>query len=238
MILSPKFTFSSIEFQYRLALEAGYEFLTCAEYLVQRNNLPPLSIVNRVDIDLSVKKADRMREIFDRLNIRASFFVRLHAPDYNPFSFENYRILKSIRDGGHEIGYHSEIIDQSAIWDENAADCLQRDLLVLNTMLNIQVKGVASHGGRTGLNNLDFFIDRKASDFGLLYEAYEKSEAFNLFDEAFYISDSEWTRWKCYDKGTLCRNDHRSFGEHVRDLHRLIYLLVHPDTYFDRHIYE
>ena len=31
---------------------------------------------------------------------------------------KNYRILKSIRDSGHEIGYHSEIVDQAAIWDE------------------------------------------------------------------------------------------------------------------------
>lgn len=232
------FTFANIEAQYRAALDAGYTFITCAEYAEQKQNLPPLTIVNRVDIDLSVKKADRLRDIFERLNIKASFFVRLHAPEYNPFSFENYRILKSIRDSGHEIGYHSEIVDQSAIWEEDASDCLRRDINILNSMLNLNVKGVASHGGMTGLNNLDFWKDKKAVDFGLSYEAYDKFGNFNLFGSALYITDSEWTQWKCYEKGQLRKGDCRPPGEHLRDRPPLIYLLVHPDTYFERHFYE
>jgi hypothetical protein len=233
-----QFTFANIEAQYRAALDAGYKFMTCFEYAEHKDNLADMTVVNRVDIDLSVKKADRLRDMFDRLGIKASFFVRLHATEYNPFSFENYRILKAIRDSGHEIGYHSEILDQAAIWDEDAADCLSRDIEVLNQILNIQVRGIASHGGMTGLNNLDFWQNRSVKEFGLMYEAYEKSEFFNLFNSSFYISDSEWTRWKCYMKGKLCQNDHRNFGEHLVDKHALIYLLIHPDTYFERHIYE
>lgn len=232
------FTFASIEAQYRAALDAGYQFITCLEYAERRGPLADLTIVNRVDIDLSVKKADRLRDIFERLGINASFFVRLHAPEYNPFSFENYRILKAIRDNGHEIGYHSEVMDQAVIWNEDAADCLRRDIDVLNRMFDIQVKGIASHGGMTGLNNLDFWKNRQATEFGVLYEAYDKSVAFNLFDTAYYISDSEWTRWKCYEKGKLCQDDRRTFGEHLAERHALIYLLIHSDTYYMRHIYE
>ena len=164
------FTFANLESQYKSALELGYQFLTCAEYAERKLNLTDLKVVNRVDIDVSVKKADRLRGIFDRLGIKASFFIRLHAPEYNPFSFENYRILKGIRDSGHEIGYHSEIIDQARIWDEDEADCLRRDIDTLNRMFNIEIKGVASHGGMTGLNNLDFWSDHHPSEFGLMYE--------------------------------------------------------------------
>jgi len=211
---------------------AGYTFINCSEYADRKHELQPLTIVNRVDIDLSVKKADRLRDIFDRLDIKASFFVRLHAPEYNPFSFENYRILKAIRDSGHEIGYHSEVVDQATIWNEDAEKCLIRDVDTLNRMFNIEIKGVASHGGMTGLNNLDFWKDKKASDFGLLYEAYD------WFNDMFYISDSEWTQWKCYNKGKLKEGDHRSFDKHVMDKHPLIYLLIHSDTYFHKHCYE
>lgn len=232
------FTFANIEAQYLAALDAGYQFTTCLQYAERKNSLPDLTIVNRVDIDLSVKKADRLRDIFDRLGIKASFFIRLHATEYNPFSFENFRILKEIRDGGHEIGYHSEVVDQSRIWNEDPNECLHRDLDILNRMLSIKVRGVASHGGMTGLNNLDFWKNRRPVDFGLAYEAYDNSDAFGLFDAAFYISDSEWTRWKCYTHGALCQDDHRTFGEHVKDKHNLIYLLIHPDTFFDTHIYE
>ena len=232
------FTFANLEAQYQAALDAGYEFLTCLEYAERKHALSALTVVNRVDIDLSVKKADRLREIFDRLGIKASFFVRLHAPEYNPFSFENYRILKGIRDSGHEIGYHSEIVDQAAIWNEDASDCLRRDLDVLKRFLDIEVRGVASHGGMTGLNNLDFWKNNLPPQFSLVYEAYEDSERFDLFNKALYISDSEWTRWKCYNHGQLVTGDHRDFSEHIKEKHALIYLLIHPDTYYQKHIYE
>jgi len=232
------FTFANLEAQYKAALDAGYEILTCIDYVERRETLPERVIVNRVDIDLSVKKADKLREIYSRLGIKASFFVRLHAPEYNPFDFENYRVLKALRDDGHEIGYHSEIIDQAAIWGEDAADCLRRDIDVLNRMLEIEIKGAASHGGMTGLNNLDFWRDRSAKEFGLVYEAYNEGQEFGLFNTSFYISDSEWTRWKCYNKGARCDGDHRTFAEHLVDRHPLIYLLIHSDTYFDRHFYE
>ena len=112
------------------------------------------------------------------------------------------------------------------------------DIETIEQVFDIKVKGVASHGGMTGLNNLDFWKDKKAVDYGLLYEAYDKEPGFNLFQEAFYISDSEWTRWKCYDKGKLVAGDHRTPAEHLADNHELIHLLIHPDTYYFRHIYE
>jgi hypothetical protein len=89
---------------------------------------------------------------------------------------------------------------------------LKRDIKILNNMLEIDVKGVASHGGMTGLNNLDFWKYQSATDFNLLYEAYEESERFNLFKDSFYISDSEWTRYKCYDRGQLMIAYSNNFG--------------------------
>jgi len=233
------FTYSNLESYYRQTLDNGYSVLTCLDYYQQKSKLPSDKVlVNRVDIDFSVKKADKLVDLFNKLNIKASFFLRLHAPEYNPFSFENYKIIKYLVASGHELGYHSEIVDQSMIWNEDAADCLKRDIGVINTMFGIGIKGVASHGGMTGLNNLDFWKERTAEEFGLLYEAYDKQPAFNLFQESFYVSDSEWTRWKCYDKGKLIAGDNRNFAEHSKDGHPLIHLLIHPDTYFTNHFYE
>lgn len=238
MISEFEFTFEKLEAQYHAAIHAGYEFLTCHQYFLGQKSLPPKTVVNRVDIDTSIRKAERLLKIFDRLHIKASFFVRLHTDDYNPFSFENYRILRAIRDSGHEIGYHSEVVDQSAIWHEDASSCLRRDIDVLSRMLDIPIKGVASHGGMTGLNNLDFWRLEEPTAFGLDYEAYEQSDSFSLFNSSFYISDSEWTQWKCYDKGVLCANDRRTFADHLSSNHSLIYLLVHPDSYYSVHPYE
>ncbi|MFC2097393.1 hypothetical protein ACFLSI_03560 [Bacteroidota bacterium] len=240
MIAKFHFTFNNLEKQLSTALEKGYTFLCCKDYvrLKKENILPAKRIIFRVDIDLSVKKAERLGDIFKRLDINASFFIRLHAPEYNPFSFENYRIIKKLINNGNEIGYHSEVIDQSAIWNEDATSCLLRDIDIINRMFNIKISGVASHGGMTGLNNLDFWKDKKPVDFGLLYEGYDKEPDYNIFQEALYISDSEWTLWKSYNKGVLLENDRRSFEEHLADDVKTIHLLIHPDTYFNRHFYE
>ena len=74
--------------------------------------------------------------------------------------------------------------------------------------------------------------------FGLLYEAYDTKKEFNLFQESFYISDSEYSRWKCYSKGKLQMNDHRDLSEHLRNNHKLIYLLLHPETYYENNPFE
>ena len=234
-----QFTFARLEDQYRTALDHGYQFMTCAEYAeCKAIGLPPRVVVNRVDVDVSVKRAADLAAIYNRLGIKASFFIRLHGNEYNPFSFEHYRILKSLVDSGHELGYHSEVVDAAEIWDECAVDCFRRDIDVFSRIFSISLKGVASHGGFTGLNNLDFWRERRPSDFGLLYEAYDREHTFNLFHESLYVSDSEWTRWKCYNRGKLVSDDRRSFAEHVLDRHTLIYLLIHSDTYYHRHFYE
>jgi len=233
------FKLSTLQRHYKKALEKGYEIIRCEDYPIYKKECDTHKVlVNRVDLDFSCKKARRIVDIFNTLGIKGTFFVRLHAKEYNPYSFENYRVLKHIRDSGHEIGYHSEVIDQSAIWGEPAEECLLRDIEILNRMMNIQIKGIASHGGMTGLNNLDFWRDKKPTDFGLSYEAYDTQPTFNLFHESFYASDSEWTRWKCYDKGILVKGDRRSLGDHVQDGHRVINSLIHPETWFDNHFYE
>ena len=231
------FTFDNIKKEYQAVIDAGYDIITCEQYCLNKSKLNKKTLVNRIDIDFSIKKSDILKDILNELGIKATFFLRLHAPEYNPFSFENYRILKSIRDSGHEIGYHSEIIDQSNIWNESASECLKKDINILEKMLEIKIHGVASHGGNTIYNNLDFWKTHKPSNFELLYEAYDNEE-FNLFNNSFYISDSEWIRWKCYDNGKLIIDDNRSLSQHIKDQHNLIYLLIHPDTYFWHHIYE
>jgi hypothetical protein len=240
------FTFKSLRSQFETALNNNYSVTTCMDYVRRKKELPKDGVtnvnekllINRIDVDLSCKKAKRLAEIFDDLNIKGTFFVRLHAPEYNPFSFENYRCLKYIIEHGHEIGYHSEVIDESAIWNEDASTCLVRDIKVLETIFDIKIFGVASHGGMTGLNNLDFWKDKAPSDFGLLYEGYDRSGGFDLFHNSLYVSDSSWTYWKCYVNGILKEGDRKNLGEHCRDGHPVIYALIHPDTYYDEHFYE
>jgi len=233
-----EFTFDGLKSMLEEVLNNGYRVITCRDYIDWKKEKKKEKIfVNRVDIETSCKRSKILAEVFNSLNIKASFFVRLHAEEYNPFSFENYRCLKYIKETGHELVYHSEIIDQAHIWKEDAKDCLLRDIAVFNSMFNVKIDGVASHGGFTGLNNLDFWKDKKPSDFGLLYEAYDKQPDFNLFYESIYVSESN-IRWKCYDKGVLMEGVSKTIAEHAKDGHPIIYSLIHPEYFFYNHIYE
>lgn len=235
-----QFTFEYIANEYRALLEMGYKFVTCQQAFDEFRasglvNGGAPTVINRVDVDFSLARAGRLADIYNALGLKATFFVRLHAKEYNPFDFENFRHLRAIQTAGHEIGYHSEIVDQAVIWQEDAVTALRRDLAVMEAMLGQRVQGAASHGGLTGLNNLDFWADHTVAEFGLSYEAYHDG----VFEASRYVSDSEWVRWKCYEKGVRVDGDHRSPSEHAKlDAPRLMYLLVHPDTYFNRHIYE
>ena len=145
-----RFTFDYIEAEYRplrrwdipCHLSEAFDQFRAMGQL----NDGSLTVINRIDVDCSLLRAGRLAKICNALGIKASFFIRLHAKEYNPFDFENFRQLRAIMEAGHEIGYHSEIIDQAAIWSEDAATALRRDLAVMEAMLGAPVRGAASHG--------------------------------------------------------------------------------------------
>lgn len=234
------FTFEYLFSQFENTLAAGYEVITCREYAERKKSGKEFgkTLVNRIDIDFSLPKTGKILDIFGKLGIKGTFFLRLHAPEYNPFSFENYRIIKSLCEAGHELGYHSEVIDQSVIWNEKPEDCLRRDIDTMERVFGVKIYGAASHRGLTGYNNLDFWKERHPSEFGLLYEAYDNNPEFGLFHSSYFISDSDWTYWKCYDRGNPVKDCRKSLSEHSREGHKLLYTLIHPDTYFENHFYE
>ena len=72
------FTFESIQKQYEFAIKENYEFITCYDYasdhLVKGKKQKRKTIINRVDIDFSVKKAEKIGQMFNQLGIKGSFF--------------------------------------------------------------------------------------------------------------------------------------------------------------------
>jgi len=234
------FTFDYIREQLTSVRELGYTFMGIHDYVIARmnNTLPEKFAVLRVDVDRFMAKTDFLLDAFAGAGVHGSFYFRMHAPDYNLMSFENYRILKRCRDMGNEIGLHTELMDQSAIWNEDPSAILRKDLAILSALIERPIYGTAAHRDITGRNNLDFWKDKSPEDFSLLYEAYDKGPNFGFFDRSRYVSDSEWYQWKSYDNGILRENDRRSPAEHATDGVAGLYLLIHADTYYRNHIYE
>ena len=124
------------------------------------------------------------------------------------------------------------------IWKQfggDAASCLEKDLKVFENYYGIKIKGVASHGGLTGLNNLEFWKKENQQTLDYYMKLMMRNPLIYLIIP--HISDSEWTRWKCYQNGAIIENDTRSLTT-SDEFPGLVYLLIHSDTYYDQHIYE
>ena len=57
------FTYKNLESDYRDALAAGYEIITCKDYFSRSCRLEKRTLVNRVDVDFSLKSQKNMGNI-------------------------------------------------------------------------------------------------------------------------------------------------------------------------------
>lgn len=192
------------------AVELGYRFATFSEH--ERAEAGRL-ILMRHDIDLSIDNALAFARIEADLGVRATYFVRVHARQYNPFELHTYRKLRAIESLGHEMGLHYEpgFADAAA---EDPERMVAREKAILESLLDHPVVSAAAHlpsksGQTVGEENL--------ASFGFRYEAYT-----SRFLSGFkYLSESNG-RWR---EGCLCRH----LGQHER-----LYVLTHPFWWYEK----
>jgi hypothetical protein len=228
------FTYTSYKNIFKSALERGYRIITLKEYFEGNYSDDEKILVNRIDVDIAVKRLPKILEIYQDLDIKGSFYLRLHSPTYNLMSFGNINIVKELLQHGHEIGLHTELMDAEGYSDVNAVKLLKAEIHLLETAFDCKLFGTASHGDLTPHNNLHFWKTHMPSEFGLLYEAYDSS----LWENCRYVSDSEWIKWKAYDQGKLIQGDLRDPVEHMEDNVKVLNLLTHPASWYEKYIHE
>lgn len=229
------FTYQSLEKILLKALELGYNFFLHKDYKCIRKDTKEIYL--RIDVDYKIQNLDIILNILKKLDIKASIYFRLHSEHYNLFTFESIRILNKAKIDGHEIGYHSEIVDLEMINNIPAKEGLIKSINVIESFFDLKISGVASHGGLTGYNNLDYWTLNQNKDTSPLYEAYD--EKFGLFQNSIYFSDSENFRWKVYRNGE--RDLEKSSIDPMALLeenNRRLTMLIHPEVYFKNHCYE
>jgi hypothetical protein len=228
------FTFRYYEKIFQKAIDSDYKIITLKEFFLDEYSKDERVLVNRIDVDVKIDRLRTIYKIFKKLNIKASIYLRIHAPDYNLLSIGNIRIIQDLISIGCEIGLHTELEDVGAYCNINKKALLKKEIDLFETIFETKLYGTASHGDMTHYNNLDFWKNNKASDFGLLYEAYDKK----LWDNCRYVSDSEWTRWKAYENGKLLENDRRTPIEHMDEGFKILHFLTHPESWYNRYIHE
>jgi hypothetical protein len=220
---------------FQSALDNNYKIITLKEFFLDDYDKDSKILINRVDVDIKIERLKTIYKIFKDLDIRASIYLRLHSPNYNLLSIGNIKIIQDLISIGCEVGLHTELEDVGEYCHIDKKSLLKKEIELFETIFSIKLYGTASHGDVTHYNNINFWKSNKSSDFGLLYEAYDKK----LWDNCRYISDSEWTRWKAYENGKLLKNDRRTPIEHIiDDDFKILHLLTHPESWYDRYIYE
>jgi len=232
--MSCNFTYVHYKEIFKTALDEGYQVITLADWFQAKYDSSKKVLINRVDVDDNISRLWIMGGIYQELGIKASIFMRLHTKNYNLLFFDNMNLVRRLSAMGNEIGLHSEIVDVDAISKIAPEKALRAGLDLMQNLFDIQSYGVASHGDMTPNNNLDFWKEHSPSEFGLLYEAYDKQ----LWNNSLYVSDSEFTRWKAYDRGRLLQGDTRCACEHIKSGAPVIYLLTHTCSYYNTYIHE
>ncbi len=229
------FTFDYYRKIFQEALKNDYKIITLKEFFSDQYDKNQKILVNRIDVDVKINRLKTIYKIFKELNIKASIYLRLHSPTYNLLSIGNIKIIKDLISIGCEIGLHTELEDLKGYCNLNQVNILKKEIELFETIFDIKIYGTASHGDMTHYNNLDFWKNHKAEGFGLLYEAYDNK----LWDNCRYVSDSEWTQWKAYENGKLLENDKRTPIEHIiEEKPTILHLLTHPESWYERYIYE
>lgn len=148
----------------------------------------------RHDIDFTVANALRFAQIEQTVGASATYFVRLHAHQYNPFVLPTFRQLRAIAQLGGELGLHYEPdFAREAGCDD--AEGLRRARLILETGLATDVQGVCPH--EVVRTHTMVLPAEAVAQAGFRYQAYDAQ----FFGGLKYLSDSS-ARWR---EGCVCQ---------------------------------
>jgi hypothetical protein len=176
-------------------------------------------IVLRHDVDYALDGLLDLALMEKKAGATATYLLRVHAKEYNPFNYITYKTIKEIIALGHEIGLHFECtIFETMGWD-NAKAIFLKEKMILESIYGIPIETAAQHKGMASLSKDDYmFFDKyDKSDVGL--KRYVHQEPFKSMK---YLSDSN-SVWR---DGCLCKN----LGKYDR-----MQVLIHADWWFKDH---
>jgi hypothetical protein len=84
--------------------DSGYHIGPVSDYF--QNKIYNKHILLRHDVDLSLGYALELALLEKDNGIQATYYILLHSDLYNAMSSEGAKLIKQIRDAGHEIGLH------------------------------------------------------------------------------------------------------------------------------------
>jgi len=151
-------------------IENEYRFIFFDELIQNKDK----QIILRHDVDLDIDLAYEMAIIENKLGIKSTFFFLLSNNSYNLISEKNKKILNKIRDLGHKISLHFDMM----IYD-NVEEGFEREKDIFHQIFNENINIISIHRPKNNfLETPDKFFTTQNS--------YEKK----YIKEIHYFADS------------------------------------------------
>jgi len=205
----------------------NYSTLTFKDYLI-KNVTQQRTIILRHDIDRKPLNALALAKIENEFDIQSTYYFRYNKHVFQP------EIIRKIKDMGHEIGYHYEVLSKSNGNYKKAIDIFQNEL---NEFRNYyDVKTICMHGSPISkYDNRDIWKIYNFKDYGIIGEAY-----LSVNENLSYFSDTgrSWN-WKNkirdFVPGKIEKYNINTTDELINliksDVISQFYILVHPERW-------
>jgi len=125
---------------------------------------PQRCIIFRHDVDREPEKALKMAELEYKYEISSTYYFRLVSNVFIP------KIMAEVKDMGHEIGYHYEVLDKAKGDFESAIRLFSEEI---KDFEKYDVKTICMHGNPLSKwTNKDLWDEYSFEDFGIIGEPY------------------------------------------------------------------
>lgn len=221
------FTFKTYRFLLSKLIEQGFNFQTFEDFM---RNPKDKSIILRHDIDIKKGSSVIFAKIENELGVKGTYYYRAV-----PYVFDK-KIVKSVSDLGHEIGYHYESLSMYKGNYEKAISDFKLQLEKFRSVVHINT--ICMHGdSRSKHDNKEMWERFSYRDYGIIGEPY-----FDLdFNKVLYLTNSaqRWNGHKIAVRDKVKSNLKFDFTttfdiiNNITTLPNQVMFTIHPDRWTD-----
>ena len=205
---------NNFSYQYYLNLISTIKSdIPIMDFSIIRQTTPAFFII-RHDVEFSVEKAYALAQLeHEILGIQSSYFFQIRNYAYNPFAFNNMKLIKQMYEMGHRIGLHVNTSGLTAT--DQIIPFIKNDVALLQSGLGIPIDRFSFHRPSHHLLELNLTIDGLINAYDASFFHFYKTTPPDLL-KVHYFSDSEH-QWKFGDPLSVLNQSNKK-----------IQLLVHP----------
>ena len=214
--------------------KSGFRPIGVGDYLANSANMGEKVAIIRHDVDRLPLQALKMAEIENDLGIKSTYYFRSISKVFKK------DIIKSVKNLGHEIGYHYEVLANNDGNKEKALAEFQINLEMFRQFADIRT--ICMHGSPLSpWRDFDIWKKYDFKDFGIIGEAFLSID----YNNVMYFTDTgrKWNNQSSNVRDivssnieSISVNSTRNLIENLVGLDMNISINTHPHRWHDSYL--